>query len=202
MVTIARIEEAGPDRRARLIVFDNTETLRTAREVVKALGLEEGATFTRIGELREQVDTAELEQARDRLLRILNSRDRTEFEARDRLRKDGYGHKAIDTVVGRFVEVGLIDDARYTEVFINGSLTAKRGWNRIRRDLQQRGIDIEGIEPPTEDAELQRALDCIARIEITDRKSRDKALRKMVSRGFAYPIALKALETKTDTVLD
>jgi regulatory protein len=182
-------------------VFNTTEDMRTAATVVKSLSLEVGAEFESMRDLRGQVDVAELEQARERALRILNVRDKTDFEMRKRLSQDGYGKKTVDAVVDRLVEVGLIDDARYTELFISNAQVARKGWRRVCRELQMKGIDIDTLEPPDSEEELMRAHALIARLPVETYKEQQRALRRLITKGYDFALARKVIEMKSGDVL-
>jgi regulatory protein len=193
-IGIKEIHETGIDRRARLLLFDNGEDMRTAATVVKALDIEVGSEYPGIAELRELVNAAEAQQARERALRLLNARDRSAHELRTRLSQDGYSARVVDALVARYIEVGLIDDARYTESFVNSALAARKGWRRICRELERRGIATADVTPPKPDDELQRALSVIERLPVSTGKERERALRRLVTKGYAYEVAKRAIE--------
>ena len=136
------------------------------------------------------------EQAKARCLRILNARDRTSHELLERLDRDGYQPEIAESVVARLIEIGLVDDERYTEFFLLEAQASHKGWYRVKRELEQKGIDVESLAPPDFDEELQRALAAAERLVVLDQRGRERALRRLVSKGFSYEIALKVLDTK------
>jgi len=140
-------------------------------------------------------DTA-YEEARKCAHRIVKAREKTSHELLKRLQEKGHSLAVSEKVVARFVEVGLVDDARYTEIYIRGAQSVNKGWQRILRELQQRGIQTEYLEAPLEEEELERAQCTIERLIIETHKDREKALRKLVTRGYSYGIAKQAISSR------
>ncbi|MCL2525799.1 MAG: recombination regulator RecX [Coriobacteriia bacterium] len=133
--------------------------------------------------------------------RIIRRREKTEHELFKRLREKGHDPTSSRQVVERFVEVGLVDNRRYVELYLREAQGSKKGWYRIVRELKQRGISselLEEFEVPTDDEELQRAALVIERLSVETIKEREKALRKLVARGFSYGVAKTAIAAKTD----
>ena len=142
----------------------------------------------------EVVDS--FEEARKCAHRIIKAREKTSFELLKRLQEKGHNKEDAQAVVKRFVEVGLVDDTRYTEIYIRGAQSSNKGWQRILRELNKRGIDTELLEAPSEDEELERARETIERFSVATHKEREKALRRLVTRGFSYGIAKQAIATR------
>ena len=136
------------------------------------------------------------EEARKCAHRIIRAREKTSFELLKRLQEKGHNKEDAQAVVERFVEVGLVDDTRYTETYIRGAQSSNKGWQRILRELNKRGIDTELLEPPPEDEELLRASVAIERFSVATHKEREKALRRLVTRGFSYGIAKQAIAAR------
>ena len=137
---------------------------------------------------------SEYEEAKKCAHRILKARDKTSFELGKRLREKGHSQEAAQRVVARFVEVGLVDDERYTEMFLRSAKVSGKGWYRITRELEQKGIDTKDLTPPDTEEELERACAVIERLTISTYKERDRALRRLVSRGFSYTVAKRAVD--------
>jgi len=196
---IVRIEHAGPGSRARRLLFDDeTPTRTTSAAAVKHLGLEEGMSIA--GEaLEESLDEIEYPLAKDRGLMLLGYREHSAAELRRKLHDAGYPTTVCRAVVERFVEVELVDDARFAAAWVRSRRGAGYGTRRIARELEQRGIDAEVIQAAlTDDAdetdEIQRARRALRGKVPEDRASKDRLLRRLVSRGFSISVALKALE--------
>jgi len=138
------------------------------------------------------------EEARLCAHRILKRREKSSHELLTRLQEKGHSPQISLKVVERFADVGLVDDERYTEIYIRSAQAANKGWHRIVRELGQRGIDTEYLEPPFDEDELERAGLVIARLPLETLKERDKALRRLVTKGFSYDIARQAIALRRE----
>jgi len=136
------------------------------------------------------------EEARKCAHRIIKAREKTSYELLKRLQEKGHSLAVSEKVVERFVEVGLVDDRRYTEIYIRSAQGSNKGWKRILRELQQRGIDTEHLETPFDEDELERAICTIARLSLATHKDREKALRRLITRGYSYDIAKQAIANR------
>ena len=202
---IVRIEDAGPDRKARRLVFDDdTDPRITAAAVVKALGLEVDAEMPRDA-LESALAEAESSLARERALRLLGYRERSVAELTRKLRDSGYGPDTIAPILSRFVELGLVDDERFAGMWVRSRAASGHGGRRIARELAEKGVPPEIAAaalqrdcPP--DAQLARARESLRGRRAHDRKERERLVRKLVSRGFDLSTALQAVaDVATDS---
>ena len=137
--TITSIEDAGPQRRARRLHFsDGAEPRTTSAAVVRALGLEQGVEFD-----ERSVTEAEAEQARERALRVLGYRERSTAELVAKLTDDGYPARLAHQIVDRFVELSLLDDTRFAELWARNRVAAGYGRRRIADELARKGVDAD-----------------------------------------------------------
>ena len=91
--------------------------------------------------------------SRDCALRLIEFRDRTEKELREKLTKKGYSEEQIEDTVEFLKNYGYIDDKRYASHFINDAINLKKwGKIRIRTELLHKGIDREVVDFAIEDA--------------------------------------------------
>jgi len=200
---IERIEHAGPDRRARRLFFSDYEDPRTtSATALRLIGLEPGDEIDR-DELEAQLAEYEPACARERALRVLSYRERSVKELSKRLVDDGYPNGVVRELVERLSELGLVDDARFAAAWARARAGAGFGPDRISRELREKGIDDElaadavtaafGDQDPIERA---RALLGAERFET--RAQRDRAVRRLVRKGFSLSTALKATEDRRD----
>jgi regulatory protein len=84
-------------------------------------------------------------------LRLLTSAPRTRAQLADALKRRGVPADAAETVLGRFAEVGLIDDAMFATAWVE-SRHYGRGLSRraLAAELDQRGVALEDIEAAVE----------------------------------------------------
>jgi regulatory protein len=93
-----------------------------------------------------QVDDPEA-VARLICLRQLTAAPRTRAQLAETLRRRGVPEEAADAVLGRFTEVGLIDDAMFASAWVE-SRHHGRGLGRraLAAELNQRGVDRDDIQ--------------------------------------------------------
>jgi len=156
------------------------------------------------GSLADEQPDADPEQvARTILLRRLSAAPRTRKECRDDLIKRGVPEEAADRVLDRFVEVGLIDDSAYAQLWAQ-SRHRTRGSSRsvLRQELRAKGIAddvvVEALEPIDDDAEASRARLLVAKKLPTmsrfDDATRERRLIAMlVRRGYPGHVARSAV---------
>lgn len=198
MIRIERIENVGPEAKARLLVFSDTRVRRTSASVVRELGLESGAQVDLV-QLERTLGESEERHAKERALRILGYRDRSVTELRKRLSDDGYPDAVLAAVVDRFCEVELVDDARFARSWAATRAAAGIGRARIARELREKGVDPDLALSAIEDAlvdqdEVGRALAALRGKVPADRRERDRLLRRLVTRGFELGVAIRALD--------
>lgn len=204
MTTIEHIETAGPDRRARRLLFDDgTPPLTTSAAVIKALDLEAGAQWDR-EVLAERVDEVARKVARDRAMQYVASRERSVHELRSRLLRDGYSAAMVSEIVDRYTELQIVDDTRYAESWVRQRIAAGYGPRRIAQELSQRGIDPQLVAEVVRSAgddevdDVSRARASLKGARPHDRKDRERLIRRLVGRGFSLGVALEAVESGDD----
>jgi regulatory protein len=141
------------------------------------------------------------QRATELAYRALAGRERTVAEMRTFLERKRVGPHAIEAGVTELCEAGVLDDARYARQFAEDKRTLERwGTGRIARDLHRRGIEPHLVEEVTLSQghmdELASALVLLAdRVQgpIADDRSRDKAWRMLVRRGYEPELAYEAV---------
>ncbi|MHA6781408.1 regulatory protein RecX [Pseudonocardia saturnea] len=151
--------------------------------------------------------------AREICLRLLTDRSRTRHELAQALTKRGVPADAADTVLSRFDEVGLIDDAAFAGQFVR-SRHNQRGLARraIAMELRRKGVDDEvageALEEVDDDAEAQRARELVDRklrtVPADTPEQRTKAATRLVGMlarkgyggGIAYRVVREALAAR------
>lgn len=162
----------------------------------------------------------EAQQARDICLRQLAVRPRTRAELAAVLRRRGISEATARSVLDRYDEVGMIDDASFAQAWVtsrhHGRGLARRN---LAVELRQRGVDpqiardaLDGLDESTERA---TAAELVERKLRTARGAPDVVFRRLVamlarkgySAGVAVPVVREALAARsaeaaefTDTV--
>lgn len=147
-------------------------------------------------ELLYRVRVISLELARSKAEELLNRRDYSSSELAAKLREAGYHPSVADEVVARFVEVGLLDDRRFAELFARSKAVA--GWGRIKieRELARRGVDATQLEGwPSgylEEDESETAFALASRRRLSGKNDFQKLVRFLCGRGFPMGVAMDA----------
>lgn len=147
-------------------------------------------------------DPAEL--ARDICLRLLAARPRTRAELATALRRRGIADGVAGEVLGRYDEVGIIDDAAFARAWVS-SRHHGRGLARraLAVELRQRGVDNDTVGEALE--ELDPGIEAATARALVDRKLRtlgraapEAAFRRLVGmlarKGYAPGVAVRAVK--------
>lgn len=202
-VKIISIDAVGAQRRARRIVFDaDVEPRHTSAAAVKANGLVAGSEFE-LEELVQALDAAEAIAMKERAIGLLKSRERSARELTTRLTDDGYALAAVTELVERYRDLHLVDDERFAGALARTKARAGLGPDRIRDALRRSGIDADVIDRILEETfenadQVNRACEALRGRPITDRSARERAIRRLVSRGFSLATALSAVNRLSD----
>ncbi|MCI1665388.1 MAG: recombination regulator RecX [Atopobiaceae bacterium] len=141
--------------------------------------------------------------ASDRVAKLVDRRDYSTKEMRDKLSLDGYSKASIDEVVRRACDSGLVDDSRFASVFIRTKVSSGWGAYRIERELGRRGIELDEVEGWPEEYiddsnEPDRAYELLTCKRLSSKDPYAKAVRFLVSRGFSYGVATSAARRRVE----
>lgn len=90
---------------------------------------------------------------RDYALYLIEFKDRTEKELRDKFKEKGYDENDIEDEIEFLKNYGYINDKRYAEHFTHDAINIKKwGKMRIRTELLRKGVGRETIDNTIEDA--------------------------------------------------
>jgi regulatory protein len=138
-----------------------------------------------LADLQEEADPAQA--ARTIVLRRLTAAPRTYAQLRDGLLERGFEMSVITEVLDRYVEVGLVNDAEFAEMWVR-SRHSIRGNARsvLRRELRDKGVPSEDAEVAlatiTDEAERERASDLVRRkLSSTARLEHQARIRRLTS---------------------
>jgi len=145
--------------------------------------------------------------AREICLRMLSASPRTRAELADALRRNGIPDEAAEAVLGRFADVGLIDDEAFAQAWVQ-SRHAGRGLARraLAHELRRRGVADETVNDavetldPAQEEETARAL-VARRLPSTRGADPARRMRRLVGMlarkgyppGLAYRVVREAL---------
>jgi regulatory protein len=138
-----------------------------------------------LADLQAEADPAQA--ARTIVLRRLAAAPRTYAQLRDGLLERGFEISVITAVLDRYVEVGLINDTEFAEMWVR-SRHSIRGNARsvLRRELREKGVPTDDAEVAlatiTDEAERERAGDLVRRkLASTVRLEHQARVRRLTS---------------------
>jgi len=144
----------------------------------------------------------EIEVAHERALNFLSYRPRSISEVRDNLRQKEFSAEAVETVVGRLEQVGLLDDRAFAQFWIdNRDQFNPRGARALRFELRQKGVPDDAIDQALagfdEDAAARQAAQSQARrvAGLDEKAFRQKVNAYLQRRGFSYDAIRDAADT-------
>jgi regulatory protein len=145
--------------------------------------------------------TDPLQHALGIALKYLSRRDRSVHEMRVKLERSAIDGRVADEAIGRLLDLGLLDDARFARLFAEDKRTLE-GWGsgRIERALAARGISPELVQEAlgtaSAESEFDRALSLLRQrfpAAPQNRRDRDRALGVLLRKGYDSELALDAL---------
>ncbi|PSQ96316.1 MAG: recombinase RecX [Bacteroidetes bacterium SW_11_64_17] len=179
--TITHLDpQANNDDRVS-VFLDGEFAFGVHEDLVVRHGLQVGARLT-AEEIREIEADEEYVDAKQTALDYLAYKPRTEQEVRRKLRKQDVSRLVIDDVIARLYELEYLDDESYAHDYAHNRFSSKKyGPVRIRRELEERGVDRHLAEAAWEHAEKRwpRLAD-----EDDPRRRRQKLYRYLRRRGF------------------
>ena len=144
-------------------------------------------------------------KAKHLVYRLLNIRPRSEFELRQKLQSKNLLKPVIDQALAYFVELDLVNDRQFARQWIISRLKKPFGWNRIRQELELKGISRDIIleirdEAAGEYDEVKAVTDLAQRRadqykNIDREKIRQRVYGYLQRRGFNTSTILKAIKS-------
>lgn len=98
--------------------------------------------------------------ARDTCLRLLEFRPRTRMELARALAKRGVPEEVAEQVLGRFAEVGMIDDALFASLWVSSRHRGRGLAGRaLSLELRRKGVDDEVIRAAVDELDPETEVD-------------------------------------------
>lgn len=142
-----------------------------------------------------------LEEAYDKVLGFLSYRPRSSAEIRRYLRKKKTPPRAIEKVVERLGEAGLLDDLSFARFWVeNREKFRPRGARMLRYELRGKGVEEAVIAQALADLnEKESALRAAQKVfprysKLERREFRRRLGSYLARRGFAYPVIGEVLD--------
>ncbi len=138
-------------------------------------------------------------------LQLLARREYSQRELRQKLRQQAIEHDTIDACLTQLVEANYQSDRRFAEMLCHKRISRRYGSQKIRYELEQKGIDdslIHSILAEHEQVWLENAIYLITRKvprrdiqKISgDYAAKSKIIRFLLGKGYAYDTINLAFE--------
>jgi len=166
---ITKIEPQQRKPHRKSIYIDGEFAFGIHDEVLLKFGLRRGDHLTP-EKVVEITAYEEFRSGREKALKLLNRKPRTERELRTKLLHTGYSETTCERVLAHLREARLIDDLDYARRYAQESMTRKpMGERMLKQRLRQKGIPEDAIQTvlremfPSESEELRYALELARR---------------------------------------
>lgn len=140
----------------------------------------------------------------DYAMKYLTLKDRTVSEMQAYLDEKDFGEADVDATIERLRELGLLDDRRYAQRFVETRLATKPVSRRhLYEQMKGHGIAEEHIREAMEladvETERENALSVAHKFarqfaSLEPEKRRARVLSRLQARGYSYDVARNALE--------
>ena len=182
------------DKKRRKVYIDNQYAFPLYLSELRRFNIETGNEIT--GDSLEKIEEILYKRIRERILYLLDSSPRTEYEIRTKLFKSGYIEVYVTPVINRIKEYGYIDDYAYARMYSESLRNSKNNSRRvIEQKLYQKGISAEIISRIMDEVSIDET-DLIFKVlkkkkvdtesyNNMDYASRRKVYGYLISKGFA-----------------
>lgn len=153
-------------------------------------------------DLLEKEDKKNLNRAREYALRLLEYRERSEQEIKERMARKNYNERLIKSTIGFLKNHNLVNNRRFARMWAESCLRRSYGRWKVQTDLNKKGIDKEIIEEVLRESyskvdEIQRALALIQKKWPFLRKKENALLRRISDflkrRGFPFEVIAEVI---------
>lgn len=169
--------------------------VRVARSIMKAIQSYEGDLSQE--ELDEIIATTSRTHAASYVNTLFNTRDYAKAEVEYKLLSAGYDKDLVQGIIQKAQDGNLINDERFSEVFIRSKIMDGWGPRKIQQALAKRGIALDEVKGwPEEfieqDQEVERAYALIKHRSALRKNPFEKSVRFLASKGFNYDVCKQA----------
>lgn len=146
-------------------------------------------------------DKVLVRSARERAVRYLTYKDRSEYEILKKLVDAGYDESVAQNAVNELKTIGYLDDTRYAMKYLSERIRTKAlSKKTLGYELKNKGIDENIIEKALSEFEiddyevaLRESKKKFGKYDINERKIEQKVYRFLLHRGFSYEIVNKVI---------
>ncbi len=141
------------------------------QDIVLKYKLKKGDVLT-TDQIEDILISEEKNKAKERAIKFLSYRDRSEKEMVTKLHQIGYDESIIDFVINDLKRAGLIDDERFARSYAQTKMiTRPMGEYLLVRELKQKGVDEDLIDQTIESTYQEKDQQQIA-LELAQKKKK------------------------------
>ena len=181
------------------LLFDNGEEAFLDNDICINYSLKPETQISE-EELKKLIYESEYVRAKSRALWYLDRADRTEKGMYEKLVGAGFDRKASAAVVGRFVEVGLIDDRRFAENFAEKCRDANISKREGIKKMLLKGVPYDIAKEVFSETEIDEEEQVRAVIEkkyarkLEQENGVQRVYAALVRKGFSFSAVRNALK--------
>lgn len=139
--------------------------------------------------------------ARERAVRYLTFKDRSEYEILNKLIDAGFDKNIAQNAVNDLKAIGYLDDTRFAMKYLSERIRTKAlSKKTLGYELKNKGVDKEIIEKALSEFEiddyevaLREGKRKFGKYDLNDKKIEQKVCRFLLHRGFSYEIVGKVI---------
>jgi len=153
-------------------------------------------------DLLKKEDKRNLNRAREYALRLLEYRERSEQEIKERMARKNYNERLIKSTIESLKNHNLVNDRRFARMWAESCLRRSYGRWKVQTDLNKKGIDKEIVEEVLRESyskvdEVQIALALIQKKWPSLKKEENALLRRVSDflkrRGFPFEVIAEVI---------
>ena len=186
------------DKKRRRVLLEGSLALVLFPCDIRRLGIEEGGYLSR--DMLDEIGELLFRRARERILELLEFSDKTEFELRTRLNREGYPEEAVNRALTAIQRYGYINDESYGRQYAQARASGKSR-RQIMNGLLQKGIDRELAEkilndqPVDEERQIRRLLEQKGYLgRKLERKEQERAVAMLARRGYSFDAVRRIMD--------
>jgi len=153
-------------------------------------------------DLLKKEDKRNLNRAREYALRLLEYRERSEQEIKERMSRKNYNERLIKSTIESLKNHNLVNDRRFARMWAESCLRRSYGRWKVQSDLNKKGIDEEIVEEVLRESyskvdEVQIALALIQKKWPFLKEEKNTLLRRVSDflkrRGFPFEVIAEVI---------
>ena len=195
---ISKIEPQKKNRTRSTVYVNGQFAFGISNELLVKYDIHEGDAIDD-DFMQNMLMAKEKERIRTRAFRLLHYRNRAVSELRGRLLKIGFDQNLIEQVIDELIQDKTLDDENFTQSFIaDYTKLRKKGNIFIRHELMKKGvarelIDRQLLKRDEKGIAAEYIRTKLSGFNLSRPKDRQKALRRLLTRGFTPSVAYEVL---------